>query len=479
MQGFNQNFLHQWMSQSSLQALDKAYQCAQIIQKMEETYFEGRSIAQTQTGAVTDYFRSQLDRQLWQIRTNLLRFKLTGFVVGSPLLEPPPDRLLTAEETAILDKLTFIETIVGKYRDWNAGFTAPPSEAAAAPPAPSDAASADAMPTMPQIDAGQAATGGRPSRRANQPPALRLFGGASQIGKELSPKYEQEMVQALRQRRVQNQIALRWIAALLILPLVVQIAVKQVVLNPVLGGYSDRQPRKVELSDEIAAEFLHKFGEFKETLEVRALLAKTLVEQEHDRSGIKVGQPRVDPVVYESGGETIQETLSVQPGSFQELFLAMETDPETAAALEEKALQEKALELWREAREHQLNGLKNVIADGVGILVFVGMVFVGRRKLTVMRSFANRAFLNLNDPTKVFLFILITDMFVGFHSAEGWEVILEGFLRHFGLPESKALINGFIATVPVVIDSCIKFWIFSYLTRYSPSASAIYERMNT
>ncbi|MBF2076210.1 MAG: hypothetical protein IGS50_20945 [Synechococcales cyanobacterium C42_A2020_086] len=25
----------------------------------------------------------------------------------------------------------------------------------------------------------------------------------------------------------------------------------------------------------------------------------------------------------------------------------------------------------------------------------------------------------------------------------------------------------------------IKFWIFNYLTRFSPSSSAIYERMNT
>jgi hypothetical protein len=70
-------------------------------------------------------------------------------------------------------------------------------------------------------------------------------------------------------------------------------------------------------------------------------------------------------------------------------------------------------------------------------------------------------------------------MFVGFHSAEGWEVLLESVARHFGVPESRAAINTFIATVPVVLDSCIKFWIFSYLTRYSPSASAIYERMNT
>ena len=62
---------------------------------------------------------------------------------------------------------------------------------------------------------------------------------------------------------------------------------------------------------------------------------------------------------------------------------------------------------------------------------------------------------------------------------QGWEVLLEGAIAHFGLPESRVAVNAFIATVPVIIDSCIKFWIFSYLTRYSPAASSIYERMNT
>jgi CemA family len=70
-------------------------------------------------------------------------------------------------------------------------------------------------------------------------------------------------------------------------------------------------------------------------------------------------------------------------------------------------------------------------------------------------------------------------MFVGFHSAEGWEVSLEGIGHHFGLPESKLFIYTFIAIVPVMLDSVIKFWIFTYFTRYSAAGSAIYERMNT
>jgi hypothetical protein len=240
--------------------------------------------------------------------------------------------------------------------------------------------------------------------------------------------YEQQVLQDLRLRRAQTKIAVRWLLILLLIPLLVQMLTKNAILNPLFGTYSDRYPTKVELSREIQENFLHEFSIVKEEMEVAQLL---------------------------------------------------EVIPHLTPEEEEERLHEKAVELWRESREEALNGRKNVVADLIALGAFAGLVFLGRNQLSILRGFTNRTFLNLSDPAKVFLFILITDMFVGFHSAEGWEVVLEGALHHVGLPENKVLINGFIATVPVVIDSCIKFWIFSYLTRYSPSSSAIYERMNT
>lgn len=505
MKDSNFSPINRWINQASLKALDRAYQSAQTIQKIELAYFEGKPIA-TQPGranTVTDYFRTQLDRQLLQVRTNLLQFRITEFLAGSSLVDPSPIAASSyaspsnsAKATEILNKLAFIESIVGKYRElhqeWGnfepieptIGAESEKSETSPHDPAtqPSEPDRAQSSPSTQPQNAAQSAPQKPRANLKRLPITLRFFGGASQIGKELSQKYEQEMIQELRIRRAQNRSALRWISALLIVPLLTQIAVKQLVLNPVLGGYSDRQPTKVELSEEIQEEFLREFSKYREALEVKALLAKSLAKQEQEHLKTPEQQAEIalaKAIEQSSAAESLQNTLDPQPGSFQSLFLAAETTPEAELELEEEALQEKALELWREARDRQLNGLKNGIADGSGLLVFLGMVYFGRQKLTILQSFTNRAFLNLNDPTKVFLFILITDMFVGFHSAEGWDVILAGILHHFGLPESKAFINGFIATVPVVIDSCIKFWIFSYLTRYSPSASAIYERMNT
>ncbi|MFM8299381.1 MAG: proton extrusion protein PcxA, partial [Microcystis aeruginosa] len=71
-----------------------------------------------------------------------------------------------------------------------------------------------------------------------------------------------------------------------------------------------------------------------------------------------------------------------------------------------------------------------------------------------------------------------TDIFVGFHSPHGWEVILEGLSRHFGLPENRQFNFLFIATFPVILDTVLKYWIFRYLNRISPSAVATYRNMN-
>ena len=80
--------------------------------------------------------------------------------------------------------------------------------------------------------------------------------------------------------------------------------------------------------------------------------------------------------------------------------------------------------------------------------------------------------------SKAFLIILFTDIFVGFHSPHGWEIVIEGILRHLGLPESRDFIFIFISTFPVILDTIFKYWIFRYLNKISPSAVATYHNMN-
>ena len=499
--------INQQVNQTSLKALEEAYQGARAIKEIEDQHFGGSAIMiQPSMGkTVTDYFRNQLDRQLLRIRSNLLRFRITGFLVNRQVINQIATTIKTetdlrseaSSEADILEKLAFIESVIGKYRALNDLF------GEAIPDRDVDTIQTVTPevldPENPNVPNSVSQEPGLPAAPLNQPvktvaakvepvdpkriELTSLFGGAGRIRKEFSSKYEQEVVKELRIRRVQNRMATRWLAILLLFPILVQVLTKNLVFDPLLGNYFEHNPTKVELNAEIETEFLHEFTEYREALEVKHLLAKAIVEEEQRehkgyKNSPKEEQALAAAIFGELPQDLLKDTLSVQPGKFRSLLITSGWT-EVEEELQERALEEKALELWREAGNKQLDGIKNLLADSAALLAFVGLVYVGRQRLTTVKNFSNRAFLSLNDPTKVFLFILLTDMFVGFHSAEGWEVILEGIIHHFSLPESKVFINGFIATVPVIIDACIKFWIFSYLTRYSPSTSAIYERMNT
>jgi hypothetical protein len=101
-----------------------------------------------------------------------------------------------------------------------------------------------------------------------------------------------------------------------------------------------------------------------------------------------------------------------------------------------------------------------------------------RREIEILKSFIDELVYGLSDSAKAFIIILFTDVFVGFHSSHGWEVLLEGISKHFGIAPSRDFIFIFIATFPVILDTIFKYWIFRYLNRVSPSAVATYHNMN-
>lgn len=152
--------------------------------------------------------------------------------------------------------------------------------------------------------------------------------------------------------------------------------------------------------------------------------------------------------------------------------------PEASYQLMNNQITHKALELAQEYSNESVNAVKNIIADIISIITFLVILSTTKRQISILKSFINQVIYSLSDTAKAFLIILFTDIFVGFHSPHGWEVIIEVMLRHLGLPESRDLIFIFIATFPVVLDTIFKYWIFRYLNKISPSAVATYHSMN-
>ncbi len=423
--------LNNWVNHISLERLNTAYNAAVAIQEIENKHFNSHGISSdvNKGKIINDYFRVQMNRELVNVRLNLAQFKLGSFWVNHKFSSQETSEI-TKTEALILEKLSFIESVVSKYRQSSDLLDSAVAQEIGDMPTPNPliapeqtlGISSKLIQTTNNVDSEEAVV-----NRLQPEKPRSLLGRFGHLAKELSPEYEQKVIAELRTRRRQNRLAIRWLVILLIVPLLAHTLAKSLIFEPLLSQYSEHNATKIELNQEIRENFLMEFGHFKESLEVRQLLG----------------------------------------------VLPQMKEPETV-----EMLKEEANELWRKSRAKALNGLTNLLSDGMSLIIFAGLVYLNRDKLIILKRFVNRTFLGLNDPAKVFLFILITDLFVGFHSAEGWEVLLEGIAFHFGLPENKTFIHTFIATVPVIIDSYTKFWIFNYFTQYSPTSSAIYERMN-
>jgi hypothetical protein len=250
-----------------------------------------------------------------------------------------------------------------------------------------------------------------------------VFDTASQIKKELTPEYEREVLYELRAARRRTWRAIRFLILLILVPLIVQFAGKSLLIEPLFHQFNHSP--QIVLMGEAKERALHDLAQFRESLEF-----DTLVNDSHQTSDL------------------------------------------------EQVLKAEANQLLERYSEESTEGIKNLMADGLAFVTFIALIYFGRQQMITLKSLIGRVFVGLNDATKVFLIILFTDMFVGYHSSHGWEVLLEGIAEHFGLPSDRNTIFLFIATVPVMMDATLKYWIFNYLTRKSPSAVAVYRTMN-
>jgi hypothetical protein len=176
----------------------------------------------------------------------------------------------------------------------------------------------------------------------------------------------------------------------------------------------------------------------------------------------------------------VEEKFLTELMSFEEKlkFQNLVLEKKHSAQEMEESLKEKAQELKEDFQKELREPAKNIFADILSLAVFAILVFSGRQEIVTLKAFIDEIVYGLSDSAKAFIIILLTDVFVGFHSPHGWEVLIEISLEHFGLPPNHNFINMFIATFPVMLDTVFKYWIFRYLNQISPSAVATYKNMN-
>ena len=254
-----------------------------------------------------------------------------------------------------------------------------------------------------------------------------LIGMVDQVRRQLDPEAEVSVVAGFRRRRDSTLVSLRILLLLILVPILTQHVTRAQLVSPLVDHFSQGNPLLTYPRPQLEEVAVRKLRVFQDEIEFEALI-------------------RGEPVPSRS---EMQERLA-----------------------------DKAKDLKQEADQESSQAFKNVLADLFGLLGFTLVCVFGQRDLQVLRGFIDELIYGLSDSAKAFAIILFTDIFVGFHSPEGWTVLLDGIAHHFGLPARENFIMLFIATFPVVLATIFKYWIFRYLNRVSPSSVATLHNMN-
>lgn len=269
--------------------------------------------------------------------------------------------------------------------------------------------------------------------------------------KQLFPGAEMLVIQEFRISRYQVIVSVRCLLTLFLVPLLVNIFSKSFLITPIIEYLWNQNDKQIFLNSYQQNRALTELKSFEEKIYFDSLC--------DDKKSLFSSQKSI------SGTETnFFETKSDQ----NHFFGSRDLIPQ---------FQTKTFELAIVYNAESIEALSNLFADLVSVfslsLVFLWM----KPQIIILKSFLAESLYSLSDTTKSFLLILGTDLLVGFHSPRGWEVFLEWFFRHFGLPENREFMSLFVATFPVFLDTVFKYWIFRSLNKISPSTVATYHSM--
>nr|YP_010279364.1 envelope membrane protein [Cheniella didyma]YP_010486972.1 chloroplast envelope membrane protein [Cheniella touranensis]YP_011001861.1 chloroplast envelope membrane protein [[Bauhinia] glauca var. hupehana]UKG21202.1 envelope membrane protein [Cheniella didyma]UWI70756.1 chloroplast envelope membrane protein [Cheniella touranensis]WPN87566.1 chloroplast envelope membrane protein [[Bauhinia] glauca var. hupehana] len=165
----------------------------------------------------------------------------------------------------------------------------------------------------------------------------------------------------------------------------------------------------------------------------------------------------------------------------EELFLLDEMIkeyPETRLQNLRIGIYKETIQLIKTHNEDRIHTILHFSTNIICFVILSGYSILGNQELIILNSWVQEFLYNLSDTIKAFSILLLTDLCIGFHSPHGWELMIDSVYKDFGFAQNHQIISGLVSTFPVILDTILKYWIFRYLNRVSPSLVVIYHSMN-
>lgn len=138
-------------------------------------------------------------------------------------------------------------------------------------------------------------------------------------------------------------------------------------------------------------------------------------------------------------------------------------------------IHKETIQLITIQNENRMDTILHFSTNIIWFGILSGYSILGKEKLVILNSWAQEFLYNLSDTAKALCLLLVTEFFLGYHSPPGWEFAIRSIYNEVGVVANEQTITILVCILPVIFDTCFKYWLFRYLTSLSPSILLLYD----
>lgn len=289
---------------------------------------------------------------------------------------------------------------------------------------------------------------------------------------------------------------------LLFVPLAINFVAKNYLVRPITEYYWNTSQSEIFLNSYQQKRAFTELQEFEEKLYFESLVLTyssqnsslhVYTKKPHDMTPAKPSKNPDSTTLLSNKKEFVSpqmtfefssDSKSVKPVSYSNdsssvssFGISTSYNKEIFSESVQNRLHEKIIELAIHYNEESVEAITNFFADLISFVTLCYLFFALEIQINITKSFLLEVFFGLDDSKKSLFILFVTDLLVGYHSPNIWELFFSSFFDHYGLPENQTTIFLLVATLPVLLDVLFKYLIFRHLNRASPATVATYHAM--
>lgn len=289
--------------------------------------------------------------------------------------------------------------------------------------------------------------------------------------KQLFFDVENLVIQEYRFYRYLFLTTVQCIFVLLFVPLSINFLAKNYLVRPITEHYWNSHQPEIFLNSYQQKRAFNELQDFEEKIYFESLILPNPTQNKFPHISSAILQT---PEVQQHNQMPLVSTTF---DSNANLTLQHAYAPEFFSDSVQNRLHEKILELAIHYNEESIEAITNFFADFISFSSLCYLFFALEIQINITKSFLLEVFFGLDDSKKSLFILFLTDLLVGYHSPNIWELFFSSFFDHYGLPENQTTIFLLVATLPVLLDVLFKYLIFRHLNRASPATVATYHAM--